>query len=171
MVRTFTCQQGHAFEIASDVGNGDPPTCPVCAGRAAPTLPMSGPTGSVKARPSEPLPRFTGFEIIEELSAGVGGMGTVYKAREKTLDRVVALKVVKPRLNTREGMVYFEREAQAAARLDHPNILKVFGFHPEHEPPFFVMQCLEGRSIAEACRGRDYEFIAELMEKVARAVA
>ena len=86
----------------------------------------------------------------------MGGMGRVFKAREKSLDRIVALKVVKPRLNTREGIVYFEREAQAAARLDHPNILKVFGFHPEHEPPFFVMQYLEGRSIAQSCRGRKF---------------
>jgi serine/threonine protein kinase len=125
----------------------------------------------VRHRPSEPLPSFPGFEVIEELSAGVGGMGRVFKAREKTLDRIVALKMVTPRLNTREGIVYFEREAQAAARLDHPNILKVFGFHPEHEPPFFVMQYLEGRSIAQACRGRHFEFIAGMVEKVGRSLS
>src|SRR4051812_49848775 len=110
MSKMATCPHGHVFEIAPDAVTGDAPTCPMCAGRAAPTLPMSGPTEPAKHRPSEPLPNFPGLEVIEELAAGVGGMGTVYKAREKTLDRNVALKVVKPRLNTREGMVYFERE-------------------------------------------------------------
>ena len=117
------------------------------------------------------LPRFPGLEVIEEVSPGVGGMGDVYKAREVSLDRVVAVKTLKSPLKTPEGLAYFQREARAAARLEHPNILRVFRFTPEHVPPFYVMQYLEGcRTLDQACRGRDPTLIAELLEKVSRAL-
>ena len=109
--------------------------------------------------------------MIEEISPGVGGMGVVYKAREVSLDRIVAVKVAKSRLKTLEGRAFFEREAQSAARLDHPNILKIFRFAPEQEPPFYVMQFLEGRRLDQACRGHDAWFVARLLEKVARALS
>ncbi|HEY8749889.1 MAG TPA: serine/threonine-protein kinase [Tepidisphaeraceae bacterium] len=131
---------------------------------------MSGPVLVASARAEPANPSFAGFEVIEELSAGVGGMGRVYKAKERSLDRIVALKVVQPQLNTPQGLGYFEREAHAAACLDHPNILKVFRFQPEHNPPFYVMQFLEGRGLIQACRGRDFRFVAGLIEKIARAL-
>ena len=74
------------------------------------------------AEPAQPT-RVGGFEILETL--GKGGMGTVYKARQVSMDRLVALKVLPPRLAKNEAFVErFVREARSAARLNHPNIVQ-----------------------------------------------
>lgn len=183
MTHWLTCPRGHVYRSAA----GDDPSlpgataCPQCA--AEPTavaglataglghLLQLGQAAQPAPAPAAP-PQFPGLDVIEEISAGTGGMGVVYKAREVSLDRIVAVKTLKTSLKTPEGLAYFEREARAAARLEHPNILRVFRFNPEHEPPFFVMQYLDGsRSLDQACRGRDPMRVAEQMEKVARALA
>ena len=72
-------------------------------------------------------PHFPQLEIIELL--GQGGMGAVYKARQRGLDRVIALKILPPGLSERPGFAErFTREARALARLNHPNIVSVFDF-------------------------------------------
>ena len=155
----------------------DVPTAPGTPAGQRPTaagLPaMSG--GTPDARPRGPgkaaYPDFPGLEIVEEIAPGVGGMGVVYKAREVSLDRVVAIKTMKAHLRTPEGREFFITEARAAARLDHPNILRIYRFVPEHTPPFYVMQFIEGRSLDQAIKGRDHRAIAGLIEKVARALA
>jgi serine/threonine protein kinase len=120
-----------------------------------------------------PVPDFPGLEILEELAPGVGGMGVVYRAREPSLDRIVAVKTTKSALTTSEGRELFRREARAAARLDHPHILRIFRYDPDSTPPFFVMQYVDGRplDVAAAGRGHDPAFIAGVLEKVARALA
>jgi len=68
-----------------------------------------------------------GYEIIDEL--GRGGMGVVYKARQKTLNRLVALKLLAPeRVNDTKFAERFTREAQALAALNHPNIVTIYEF-------------------------------------------
>jgi len=111
------------------------------------------------------------MEVIEEIAPGTGGMGRVYRARDMSLDRVVAVKTTRLDMLTPEGREFFKREARAAARLDHPNIVRVFGFHPDHSPPYYVMQYVQGDSLEQACKGRSIEFVAEVMEKAARALA
>src|SRR5262249_16058800 len=72
-----------------------------------------------------PLERIGKFELLARL--GQGGMGTVYRARDPALDRVVALKTISARtLEKSEVRQRFEREARAAARLQHPNIVTIF---------------------------------------------
>jgi len=99
---------------------------------------------SEPARDSEARPDFPGLEVIEEIAPGTGGMGRVYRARDTSLDRVVAVKTTRLDMLTPEGREFFKREARAAARLDHPNIVRVFGFHPDHSPPYYVMQYVQG---------------------------
>jgi hypothetical protein len=111
------------------------------------------------------------METLEETAPGTGGMGRIYRARDAALDRVVAVKTVQEHLLTAEGRTLFVREARAVARLNHPNIVKIYGFNPDHVPPYYVMEFLEGRPLDEACGGRPVAFVVEVLEKVARALA
>ncbi|MBM3810305.1 MAG: serine/threonine protein kinase [Acidimicrobiia bacterium] len=88
------------------------------------------------------------FRIMEKL--GEGGMGVVYKAEDTVLNRTVALKFLSDaaRLN-QEMEKRFTREAQAAARLDHPAICAVHGYHQEAGHRFIVMAYVKGKSLHE----------------------
>jgi serine/threonine protein kinase/WD40 repeat protein len=99
--------------------------------------------------PPPPL-RIGKYEILEEL--GRGAMGTVYKARDPRLDRLVAVKMMSEELLIEEEMRgRFQREAKSAANLQHPNIVTIFDFGElEGEgSPYIVMELLEGMSLAQ----------------------
>ncbi len=88
------------------------------------------------------------YEIIERI--GSGGMGEVYLANDKALERKVALKFLSSIHSTNEELKNrFEREARAAARLNHPNIVTIFEVGLFKERPFFAMEYLEGKTIAD----------------------
>ena len=89
------------------------------------------------------------FRIDEQI--GTGGMGTVYRARQTTVDRDVAIKVLKSELARDEQAVFrFEREARLAISLDHPNLVRVFlSGRLGDGRLYIVMELLEGRSLAE----------------------
>jgi len=93
------------------------------------------------------------YRIVDKI--GAGGMGEVYLAHDTELDRRVALKFLPPHLCRDEDCrKRFKREAQAAARLDHPNIVTVHEVGEFHERPFFVMQHVEGQSLRELIKGK-----------------
>jgi predicted Ser/Thr protein kinase len=145
---------------------------PALAGQIHALFPALEVVESSAARllPDENTPAFPGLEILDAREAGIGGMGVVFRAREISLDRIVAVKTTLAHLDTPEGRAFFESEARAAAQLDHPHIVRVFSFHPDHEHPYYVMQFVEGRQLEQACRGRGARFTAEVLEKVARAL-
>src|SRR3954447_6412011 len=88
------------------------------------------------------------FEIGHEL--GRGGMAAVFLAHELSLHRDVAIKVMSPGLPMREGMIErFRREAITIAHLNHPNIVPVYSVRAAEGLHFFVMRCIQGRSLEQ----------------------
>jgi serine/threonine protein kinase len=94
------------------------------------------------------------YRIIQKI--GAGGMGVVYLADDTELDRKVALKFLPPHLCQDEDCrKRFKREAQAAAKLSHPNIIHVYEVSEYQGRPFFAMEHVEGRSLREFTSGKD----------------
>ena len=88
------------------------------------------------------------YHIGEEI--GAGGMGTVYRARDTTLERDVAVKLLADHLvEDAERMARFEREAKLLASLNHPHIATIHGFEKDGATRFLVMELVEGPTLAE----------------------
>ncbi len=95
------------------------------------------------SRPAQQIP---GFQIIEKI--GAGAMATVYKARQLSLDRIVAIKVLPKRLSENPEFVErFYREGKAAARLNHPNIVQAFDVGESNGYHYFVMEFVDGHTV------------------------
>jgi serine/threonine-protein kinase len=93
------------------------------------------------------------FRLIELL--GRGGMGSVYRARQLSLDRDVAVKVVHRDLVAQpETLVRFRREVLALAGLSHPNVVKVFGGGVHHGTAYYAMELVDGSSVAALLSGK-----------------
>jgi WD40 repeat protein/tRNA A-37 threonylcarbamoyl transferase component Bud32 len=144
MSQLWRCANGHQWEDGGDAG------CPVCGSTertAAPAGPSTMSLSSSAPWPPPPeattLPTVPGFEILEEL--GRGGMGVVYKARQVQPERLVALKVIRrERLSHPEAVRRFRREAQAAARLAHPNIVAVLAHDTAGDTPYLAFELVSG---------------------------
>lgn len=88
------------------------------------------------------------YEILEVL--GTGGMAVVYKGRDTILNRVVAIKVLKPEFNADEDFVKkFQKESQAAASLSHPNIVNVFDVGYSSDVHYIVMEIVNGNTLRD----------------------
>jgi WD40 repeat protein/predicted Ser/Thr protein kinase len=115
-------------------------------------------------------PSIPGYEVIREL--GRGGMGVVYLARQTGLQRLVALKMIlaaeysRPRDRER-----FRREAEAVARLEHPNLVKIYETGENDSRPYFSMEYVEGGRLSDSLRGTPVppRRAAQLVETLARA--
>ena len=118
------------------------------------------------------LPRdFGPYELVREI--GRGGMGVVYEARQKDLDRAVAMKMILAgHLASPELVRRFHAEAKAAARLRHANIVHIHEVGQLHGQDFFVMEYIEGESLAQriAAGPVDVTTAVRLTATVARAV-
>src|SRR5437016_2590371 len=116
--------------------------------------------------------RLGNYEILDEI--GRGGMGVIYRARQRHSRRIVAVKrVLSYQADSHETLGRFRREAEAAASLDHPNILPIYEVSESEDGlPFFSMKFATGGSLQNAASslGHDPRKCVQLMAKVARAV-
>src|ERR1700752_4259680 len=112
------------------------------------------------------------YQILEEI--GRGGMGVIYRARQRHSRRIVAIKrILSYHADSQDTLMRFRREARAAANLDHPNILPIYEVGESHEGlPFFSMKFAGGGSLLEAASALRSEprRAVGLMAKVGRAV-
>jgi len=163
-----TCSRcGRTLEV-----EGAPGERVVC-GECEPTLAF--PSGARPPSAADPLlgQCLGPFEIVGLL--GRGGMGGVYKARQASLDRFVAIKILSPALAADTDFVArFEREARAEAAIHHPNIIRVYSVGQERGYQYIAMELVEGESLAEmlAREGRlAPERALGLLKQVAGALA
>lgn len=117
------------------------------------------------------LPDVPGYQLLEEL--GRGGMGVVYRARQVGLQRNVALKMILT--GTQAGpkdLARFRTEAEAIARLQHPNIVQIYDVGEARGRPYFVLEFVGGGSLAQHLQGKPQPVraAAQLIETLARAV-
>ncbi|MBM4035674.1 MAG: DUF1080 domain-containing protein, partial [Planctomycetes bacterium] len=129
--------------------------------------PMAQPT------PQQEPKRLGGFELLGKL--GKGGMGTVLKARQVSMDRLVALKVLPKKLAENEAFVQrFLREARSAAKLRHPNIVQAYDVGQAEGYYYFAMEFVDGETLSDIVR-RDGPLepnrALDVMKQVASALA
>ncbi|MFP4027779.1 MAG: serine/threonine protein kinase [Candidatus Brocadiia bacterium] len=116
-------------------------------------------------------PRLGGYELIAK--AGSGGMGTVYKARQMSLDRTVAIKVLAPEMARDESFVKrFQREAKLAGKLSHPNAVHVYDVGYEKGKYFIAMEFISGVTLEDVvAKGPlEEERALKIMRQVASAL-
>jgi len=183
---TLTCTNGHKWPAMPGAAAEAAP-CPVCGANAGPLTPGPGapPTPSQAEPPTNivpPVPSLSfieltpgssvaGYEILEVL--GRGGMGIVYKARQMSLKRTVALKMI----HADKGLdptsfARFRREAEAIARLQHPNIVQIYEIGEHEGVPFFSLEYVAGGNLAAQLRSGlpSVRQAAALVEGLARGV-
>ncbi len=123
--------------------------------------------------PSGPTPRRIGnYDVLEEIARG--GMGVVFKARQRSLNRLVALKMILiGEMASQKEIDRFHTEAESAARLQHPGIVAIYETSEHEQLPFFSMEYVEGSSLEDAVRegALGGPRCARYTEQIARAIS
>ncbi len=121
---------------------------------------------------SIPALQITGYQILTKL--GQGGMGAVYKARQVSMDRVVALKLLPSRLAQNKSYIdRFYQEARAAGRLNHENIVRAYDVGESSGLHFFSMELIEGENVQSMLRKQrqlDEKLVLDVALQIARAL-
>ncbi len=153
--------------LPPDVEPGHCPKCLMQVAFESEAPPLSGPAtassgkGTQTWNVDELAALFPELEIIEQV--GTGGMGVVYKAKQKQLDRLVAVKLVRPDLCDDPAFAErFTREARAMARLSHPAIINVFDFGQRENFYFFIMEFVDGANLRQLVRSGELDSKAAL---------
>ncbi|HEV3144334.1 MAG TPA: serine/threonine-protein kinase, partial [Gemmataceae bacterium] len=187
----FVCGRGHRWKRDTDhtLSSNGSPRCPICGAEPAdpdfsntlsailvptsaadkadpfPTLPQQ------EASTELPRPTVPGFDIDREL--GRGGMGVVYLARQIELNRPVALKMILAGAHASpQDRDRFRIEAQAAAQLQHPNIVQIYEIGEADGHPYLALEYVPGSGLDERLTGTPWPAreAAELIEPLAHAI-
>ncbi len=159
-LRSFFADQDRFGRLAERIGPA--------VGRAQ--VPTLAPGVVVDAGAARETVRYFGdYELLEEIARG--GMGVVYKARQASLNRTVALKMILAgQFAAPEDVQRFHREAEAAANLDHPNIVPIYEVGEHQGQHYFSMKLIEGGSLASCKLPLPPRQAAQLVATVAHAV-
>jgi serine/threonine protein kinase/tetratricopeptide (TPR) repeat protein len=178
MISTLTLCPKCGAKIAADAPEGGCPGCLLEGGLnllAAEEEAISDVARQQHATRSERLPAILGelgdYELLEEI--GRGGQGVVFRARQKSLNRTVALKVINlGQWATKAHLTRFRREAEAAASLEHPGIAAIHEVGERDGSCYFTMKFIEGGQLDEVAKQEAMPIrrVAELVAKVARTV-
>lgn len=133
----------------------------------------SGAESSTADQAEKPIGQIGEYELLAEVARG--GMGVVYRAQHRTLQRVVALKMIQAgRLASEAEVKRFRLEAEAAAKLEHPNIVPIYDVGEADGRPYFTMKLITGGSLAKRLSQPQGRFAASaaarLIAQAARAV-
>ena len=113
------------------------------------------------------------YELFERI--GEGGMSVVYKAKDKLLNRFVAIKILKPEfINDHKFIDSFRRESQAAASLSHPNIVNIYDVGREGNIHYIVMELIEGKTLSDYIKEQgpmSYPKVIALSKQIAAALS
>jgi hypothetical protein len=168
--RALASPAGHVASLPTECTAPNPLHAAPPASTATPAPTVSSSEGRVLF-PVSSSPMVAGCEVLGEL--GRGGMGVVYLARQLRLNRLVALKVIGTagRIG-HEELVRFRTEAEAAARLQHANIVQVHEVGEHDGQPFVALEYVEGGSLAQKINGTPLPAAqaAELLQPLARAM-
>ncbi len=188
MSRAFMCPLGHCWESADSDSTTTVLACPICGAAPLPPHHSSGAETlfpSAQALLSAPtlMPRdlerpfitgrdvhVPGYEILGEL--GRGGMGVVYKVRQVRVNRIVALKMILSGAHAGQNLLdRFRTEAEAVARLQHPNIVQIYEVGEHDHLPYFSLEYCPG-GLERKLDGKPIKptEAAGLVEQLARAM-
>lgn len=136
--------------------------------KAETVMVVSSETPAVELELPKELLEHPRYRILRRL--GGGGMGTVYEAEHRLMNRRVALKVIRPELlSSPQAVLRFQREVQAAAKLVHPHVVTAFDAEQAGQSHFLVMEFVEGSDLAEIVRRRGPLPVVEACECIRQA--